>query len=67
MKDIRTRSFVFLWGIVPVPTFLYDPSHAAQVVVTICMLLLWQKLRCILTMAYCWAGFSIVLILINSA
>lgn len=48
VKDIRARSFVFLWGIVPVPTYLYDPSHAAQVVVTICMLLLWLRLRCIL-------------------
>lgn len=40
VKDIRARSFVFLWGTVPVPTYLYDPSHAAQVVVTICMLLM---------------------------
>ena len=38
----------FLWGTVPVPTYLYDPSHAAQVVVTICMLLQWLRLRCIL-------------------
>eukprot|EP00435_Cladocopium_sp_Y103_P070987 s205_g36.t1 len=40
VKDIRARSFVFLWGTVPVPTHFYDPSHAAQLVVTICMLLM---------------------------
>lgn len=40
VKDIRARSFVFLWGTVPVPTYFCNPSHAAQVAVTICMLLM---------------------------
>eukprot|EP00438_Fugacium_kawagutii_P029292 Skav207991 [mRNA] locus=scaffold1203:65551:77375:+ [translate_table: standard] len=40
VRDIRARSFIFLWGTLPIPTYLGSLSHAALAVVTICMLLM---------------------------
>lgn len=40
VRDIRARSFIFLWGTLPIPTYLGSLSHAALSVVTICMLLM---------------------------
>ena len=43
VKDIRARSFVWWWSAVPVPSYFDSLAHAAQLLVTICMLLLWLK------------------------
>ena len=43
VTDIRARSFIWLWGVIPLPTYFSTVSHSAQVVAVICMLLLWLK------------------------
>eukprot|EP00434_Breviolum_minutum_P002803 symbB.v1.2.002464.t1/scaffold99.1/size346285/20 len=41
VTDLRARSFVWLWGVIPLPTYFSTASHSAEAVVVICMLLMF--------------------------